>query len=162
MRKRSAESAVDITLPITPMLDMSFQLLSFFILTFSPMAQEGQMAINLPKIDSSDAPAPTDPTLPEDKKDEYTLTLFAEGGDIGVIGFRSAASTESFGGVNKLKTLFDKLNSIVRQGKEKDSVSITIEAAPDLSYARLIEVMDICKRAGYESVNLTPIPKAKP
>ncbi len=29
-------------MPITPMLDMSFQLLSFFILTFRPMPTEGQ------------------------------------------------------------------------------------------------------------------------
>ncbi len=36
-RKRKDETPVDVTLPITPMLDMSFQLLSFFILTFHPM-----------------------------------------------------------------------------------------------------------------------------
>ena len=44
------------TLPITPMLDMSFQLLSFFILTFHPMPTEGQLSINLPKIDAADKP----------------------------------------------------------------------------------------------------------
>src|SRR5207249_4090980 len=37
-----------VALPIVPMLDMSFQLLFFFIITFNPGAVEGQMAMNLP------------------------------------------------------------------------------------------------------------------
>ena len=32
--RRKEEPPVDVTLPITPMLDMSFQLLSFFVVTF--------------------------------------------------------------------------------------------------------------------------------
>ena len=46
-------------------------------------------------------------------------------------------------------------------GKGAEAISITIEAAPDLSYARLIEVMDICKRGGYEAVGLSPMKKEK-
>ena len=38
------------------MLDMSFQLLSFFILTFHPMPTEGQLSINLPKLDATEKP----------------------------------------------------------------------------------------------------------
>ena len=53
-RRRKEEPPVDITLPITPMLDMSFQLLSFFILTFRPIATEGQMPVALPKLDVSE------------------------------------------------------------------------------------------------------------
>src|SRR4051812_46773704 len=35
-------------LPITPMLDMSFQLMAFFILTFKPAPTEVQLALMLP------------------------------------------------------------------------------------------------------------------
>ena len=47
-KKRGATDIVEPDLPITPMLDMSFQLMAFFILTFRPMPTEGQMALALP------------------------------------------------------------------------------------------------------------------
>ena len=36
-----------VEVPITPMLDMAFQLLTFFILTYHPMPVEGQFVMNL-------------------------------------------------------------------------------------------------------------------
>jgi hypothetical protein len=32
-----------------------------------------------------------------------------------------------------------------------------IEASNDLVYARLVEVIDLCKRAGFESISLSPL-----
>lgn len=160
-KKKKKESPIDITLPITPMLDMSFQLLSFFMLTFKPMPTEGQMAINLPKIDATDQPPPSTPLPDDDKKDEYTITVYAAQGDIGLISFKGPVSAPAeLSGDNKLAALLKSLKDIPKPaGKGAEAISITIEASPDLSYARLIEVMDICKRGGYESVNLTPISK---
>ena len=43
-----------------------------------------------------------------------------------------------------------------RPGRGAEGVAITIEASNDLTYAKLIETMDLCKKAGYDSVNLTP------
>src|SRR3954467_5101865 len=37
----------EVEIPITPMLDMAFQLLTFFILTYRPAPTEGQFAMNL-------------------------------------------------------------------------------------------------------------------
>ena len=91
-RKKKKEPQIDITLPITPMLDMSFQLLSFFILTFKPMPTEGQMAINLPKVDATDQPPPSTPLPDDEKKDEYTITVYAAQGDIGLISFKGPVS----------------------------------------------------------------------
>src|ERR1700736_3569201 len=47
-RRRKAEPGPEVELPITPMLDMAFQLLAFFILTYHPSALEGQVALALP------------------------------------------------------------------------------------------------------------------
>ena len=61
---------IRVVLPITPMLDMSFQLLAFFILTFKPpSANEGQMDIYLPATGVAKAanPADVDPFAPSDK-----------------------------------------------------------------------------------------------
>ena len=46
--KPDEPTEVDLPRIITPMLDMSFQLLAFFIIMFHPSALEGQMALNLP------------------------------------------------------------------------------------------------------------------
>ena len=48
-------------LPITPMLDMSFQLLAFFIMTFKPADTEGQIALTLPKDEGGPVKRDLDP-----------------------------------------------------------------------------------------------------
>ncbi len=46
-RKKSVRRAEEPTVQIAPMLDMAFQLLTFFILTYHPMPTEGQFVMNL-------------------------------------------------------------------------------------------------------------------
>src|SRR3954469_6358382 len=48
MRRRGGDPNPEISLPITPMLDMAFQLLFFFIINYHPSALEGQMDLALP------------------------------------------------------------------------------------------------------------------
>lgn len=155
-RKRREETPVDVTLPITPMLDMSFQLLSFFILTFRPMPVEGQLAVNLPKVDA--APSPQDvPTPPELAKDEYFVTLISNAtGEVALISMKGP--TGDMGNIRNFADLFDQLKKIPKpSGRGAEAIAITVEASNDLIYARLIDVMDMCKKAGYESVNLMPV-----
>src|SRR5207245_6219274 len=48
-KHRQEDKPTEVTLPITPMLDMAFQILFFFIATFNPVAaSEGQMDLSLP------------------------------------------------------------------------------------------------------------------
>src|SRR5262245_5236411 len=47
-KHRDTEPDVTIALPIVPMLDLSFQILFFFIITFNTSKQEGKMSLNLP------------------------------------------------------------------------------------------------------------------
>jgi biopolymer transport protein ExbD len=152
--RRKVEPPVDVTLPITPMLDMSFQLLSFFILTFHPMPVEGQLSINLPKIDASEK-AEVDPTPPDDKKDEYTLTIISNSsGEVALIGLKGPSVNAE--NIKNFADLFVQLKNIPKPQQKAEMVAITIEASNDLTYARLIETMDLCKKAGYDSVNLAP------
>src|SRR5262245_55976659 len=70
MRKRpsvpSAMTGVQMGLIITPMLDMSFQILSFFVMTYHPSALEGHIDGNLlPPKDVATASAKVE------KKDDF-------------------------------------------------------------------------------------------
>jgi biopolymer transport protein ExbD len=159
--RRKEEPPFDITLPITPMLDMSFQLLSFFIITFKVMPIEGQLSVNLPKLDATNTP-PVDTPLPdENKKDEYRITVYSQAGEVSLMTLTmpTEAPKEE---IKSFQQLFAELQRIPKPpGRGPEAISITIEAAPDLNYARLIEIMDLCKRAGYESVNLMPLGKGQ-
>jgi biopolymer transport protein ExbD len=70
-RKREHdETGVNLGIIITPMLDMSFQILAFFIMTYHPSALEGHFDIKLlpPKLATKGAAMPSD-TLPPANED---------------------------------------------------------------------------------------------
>src|SRR6185437_8376850 len=69
--RKQAEAPTGVSLPITPMLDMAFQLLMFFILTYNASAHEGQINVGLPARDvvqggPGNAPAVQADDLPVD------------------------------------------------------------------------------------------------
>jgi biopolymer transport protein ExbD len=152
MRKRNA--GVDVALPITPMLDMSFQLLAFFILTFHPLAPEGQLAANMPATQANanrDA-APID----DDSKDQYTIVVYSADGAIAGLSLRGPTMIR--GDIRSLRELREALETIPKPAKTAGlDVVITIEASNDLAYARLVEVIDLCKKVGIDSINLSPL-----
>jgi biopolymer transport protein ExbD len=81
-RKRANVDYVEPDLPITPMLDMSFQLLAFFIMTFQPSPTEGQILLTLPKEEGA-KDVMTIPNPTEDATVSYVVTVAAaQGGTI--------------------------------------------------------------------------------
>jgi len=78
-RHRQKPDHVEPDLPITPMLDMSFQLLAFFIMTFQPTKTEGMIAVAMPKQLGG---AEVNPTVTDsgDKPLEFTAQVFGSGG----------------------------------------------------------------------------------
>lgn len=158
--KKTEETEVNLAAMVTPMLDMSFQLLSFFIITFKPMPTEGQLAINLPKLDATESPAVQDPTTPEEKKDEYYITVYSgSGGGVALMGLKGP--TVNSENIQNFADLYAQLKAIPKPGNKAENVSITVESAGDLKYENLILIMDTCKKAGYESVNLMPLRKER-
>lgn len=87
MKRQKTE---DVEIPITPMLDMAFQLLTFFILTYHPSPTEGQFSMNLlpaqPAV-SMDAPAAAETAstneLPAGLKTLPTTLRAGEDGSLG-------------------------------------------------------------------------------
>jgi biopolymer transport protein ExbD len=153
---------VDPDLPITPMLDMTFQLLSFFIFTFHPQSAEAQIFIALPeekggadKIPdpTSDAPAPViiyvDVGLGED----------ASGRRIGPMSIRIEDKTLGVGKkpetmqIRDLKEYQQVLTEKYKQYKDnKGGVKVQLEVEGKLPWQFTVQLVDIAKQAGYTDV----------
>ena len=112
MKRQKTE---DVEIPITPMLDMAFQLLTFFILTYTPAPAEGQFSMNLlpaqPAV-AMDAPA-TDAAaanndLPAGLK---TLPVILRANDDGTLGEITLGENN----VADLEALAKEVKETVRQ-----------------------------------------------
>jgi biopolymer transport protein ExbD len=145
---RTGHPAIGVVLPITPMLDMSFQLLSFFILTFHPRPAEGQFAVTLPPAAGSLISLP-DPK-PDLIRDEYTVTVSETAGQL-LIELRNPA-----GGSAPVPSLAALRDALVSAPKHPGT-TVTVEAAPELPYARLIAVLDIIRKAGLGTIHIAAL-----
>ncbi len=79
----------EVEIPITPMLDMAFQLLTFFILTYRPAPTEGQFSMNLLPAAAATAitkEQPKEQTTTSVDAELRTLKTVLTAGDGGKIG----------------------------------------------------------------------------
>jgi biopolymer transport protein ExbD len=73
-RKRRTSMAADkVELQMTPMIDVVFQLLAFFIMTFRIIAQEGDFNIKMPSVAPQEGPVEEPPVQP------VRITLLSDG-----------------------------------------------------------------------------------
>jgi biopolymer transport protein ExbD len=170
-KKHKGEGPLEVQLNtvITPMLDMTFQLLFFFVLTYSPSAaMEGKMDFNLPASGDYRARAPEDVNL--DKPSDTDLALPAQltvliktahTGDKSVDGNISALVVKSTDGETALPNL-EALENFLRHKVKEEGLSnkddIKIEAESKLKYACVIDVMDACLKSGFTRVGFNPPP----
>jgi biopolymer transport protein ExbD len=131
----------EIEIPITPMLDMAFQLLTFFILTYKPAPTEGQFSMNL-----LPAQAATEITK-EPPKEQTTTSVDAElrtlktvlrAGDGGKIGEITLAD-KPIQGMDELKK---ELEGFVNDPLVSFDQAL-IKVDPQLRYSELMKVIDV-------------------
>jgi biopolymer transport protein ExbD len=89
--RKKIQKSEEPEIPVTPMLDMAFQLLTFFVLTYRPAPSEGQFIMNLLPVQpataiTAEAPAekPSD-ALPASLRTLPTLLRAGEGGRLSQI-----------------------------------------------------------------------------
>ncbi len=162
--KASAESKVQ--LPITPMLDMTFQLLFFFIINFNPADQEGQIEMALPSEEvkaahkqedvKKDAAPEKDPALefPSDLTVKVrTQTDGVNDGEISALFVRNIEGKEEpvDGGLVGLKALLTK-----RREEMTNKDNIKVQGDGKLKVRSLMRVMDACRQSGFKNVSMVP------
>jgi biopolymer transport protein ExbD len=162
-----------IVLPITPMLDMTFQLLFFFIVSFNPADLEGAVELALPSEKQTAAPKDVTPEKPpelEDIKFESNLTVKVRTqtdpetvGEISAISILDNNAKEEYvqpsanaGRQNPLLVGLRE-NLIKRREMMSDNKeSIKIQGDGRLKVARIIKVMDACREAGFNNISFVP------
>lgn len=162
--RRPREKPQDVILPITPMLDMTFQLLSFFILTFRPTPMEGEMEFRLPPMKEAAAkPQPMDtPEIPEVPATNE-LIIRAEKGAPSYYLLKTDLD-QTGKQFKELKEFLDHLRGPLKADKTPDKPgSDTIRVRPEkaLKHAYLVDVMDAVRREEFK-VGFGPPADASP
>lgn len=126
------------------MLDMAFQLLAFFILTFRPSPIESQISLRMPdKAATAAAGQQEDPsTTAEPAGLQLTISVHAtpEGEIAGVeVGPQTVAADQ--GTLELLANLRATLKEFLANAEFE---GISLQLADDLNYERMMQVLDVC------------------
>ncbi len=144
-KKRRPQSEVELNL--AAMLDVAFQLLTFFILTFRPAPVEGQISLRLPPPQATkvvqggqEAGEDYDSADPIQGLNTLTISVFAEPdtGDISSLGVGEARVPDLAALNQRLKEVF------ADEGTPFDQV--IIQVGDSCRYGELMKVIDVCTR----------------
>lgn len=158
MKFRRTDHREEVTLQMTPMIDIVFQLLIFFIMSFKIVLPEGDFNIRMP-LPASDAPATPSETP--------TLTLAMRAGESGELN-QLQLGTRRFEGNDRFAQLHTYIRGLVDDSGgpgTADDQEVEIDADYDLKYNYVMQA--ITALTGYlengqryqliEKVRLTPV-----
>ncbi len=151
IRRKRKRSHDDITLNITAMLDMAFQLLAFFVLTFKPNPVEGQINLNLPPPRPI-APVDAKPDAGNDDGDApaaaKTLTITIVSAPNGQVASITVGLAKLFDGrldAGRLRQLDRRLKDVFAiEGAPFDQVLLRV--GKTLDYGELMKIIDVCTK----------------
>ena len=130
MRRKKKNKGDAAQLEMTPMIDVVFQLLIFFIVT---LKQEDILS----HLDVS-RPQPSDEPPPEIKPELLTIMVYRD-------GYIMNGRRISRGSLDK------RLAKMATYSKE---ISVVIKCMPDSPHAKLIALLDICAKTGLENLSV--------
>lgn len=139
-------------MPVTPMLDMAFQLLTFFILTYHASPTEGQFAMTMmPPAPATDfrAQATAEPAAPNESLPAAlrTLPTVLRAGESGSLGHVTIGETP----VEGMEALKKELATILKDPTLPFDQAL-IKVDPNLRYSELMQVIDV-----FSSLKVTKI-----
>jgi biopolymer transport protein ExbD len=148
----AADRPAKVEIPITAMLDMSFQMLIFFIMNFNPSDLEGQMDMALPA--RVEPPAAGEGVRVEGNNEAMLppeLTILARTAHDGTNqAALSQLVVRDRTGDNPVPNL-EKLTAYLAGARDglSNKDEVLIEADSGLAWARVVEVMDAARKAGF-------------
>lgn len=130
MKRKNRRKGDTPQLEMTPMIDVVFQLLIFFIVTLKEEDILSHLDVWRP------APDPT--ARPEEKLDLLTITVFKDGY---VLGGRPVSKEE-----------LDR--QVSRIGSINKNTSVIVRCTNDSPHKHLVQVLDICAKAGLKQLSV--------
>ena len=155
-RRFRPTSPEEVAFPVAPMLDMAFQLLAFFILTFKAPSAETHLDLDLPATPAalpaaSEGTAQSRPARRADTDLENDLLVRAEADDLGdlkTIRLGEAALPD-------LPTLGRRLHRYI-QLLEGRPLRVRLVADDRLRYEPAAQILATCSTAGVATIRLAP------
>ena len=150
--KRRRGSPSDTKLNLAAMLDMAFQLLSFFVLTFKPDPAEGQIMLRLPppgavaakvKTDQQ-AGADTNNTNPVEGIESLIISVFSSA-DGSIQSLAVGEGTVGENSSDKVKALETQLR-VILDDEDAPFEQVILQIGSKLRYDELMKVIDTCTR----------------
>lgn len=166
-RRRKGDEELGVQLPITPMLDMAFQIFAFFVATYQPSAFEGQMLLNLPAVGEAKAAEESQATANNQDKEiklpsEVTITVKTKQDGINDSMPRQYVVSTPQEPEHPVDTL-DDLAAYLAKARSNltNQEEVTIKADSRLRFTFVVQVMDVCmnpKKGGFKHVGFGPPP----
>ncbi|MFO0964162.1 MAG: biopolymer transporter ExbD [Gemmataceae bacterium] len=171
MNAKSRDGGIQLGLIVTPLLDVSFQLLAFFIMAYAPNADErwidaasGRAEIGKPAAPGSGLP-PKDVAAPEDQIN-VLLTPDKTTGAPAAIHVRKSsdladAKTSIDMGRGELAALVElerRLTALAKESTELGTrMSVRIEADNAMRFDYVMRVYALCRKIGLENVRFAAV-----
>ena len=148
-------------LPITPMLDMSFQLMFYFIMNFRVAPSEGQIAMSLPKEEGS-ATSDAMPSQTADKPVSFIVTV--AGGANGTIGAMTIREKDGPPGGDEIGASIDRYSAELKKRKAAlggRPSKLTLEIGDGVLHEYVVRLLDVGVQAGFEDIAPVPADQRK-
>lgn len=144
----------NVPFPVTPMLDMAFQLLAFFVLTFQPPSRETRIDLYLPAAPSAlprSGGSRVVPALPESDLDlENDLVLRAKADDQGRLSSLELSGEPVVGGFEALGERLSRYASLLGD----QPLNVRLVADDSLSYDDAAKILGTLETSRVASIRL--------
>ena len=153
--KRSGRSSQDVESSLTSMLDLIFNVLAFFVVTFSVPRPEKNFDVVLPPPSARPASDVTvlDPVDMAELNPFQDLTITLATGPGGALSSVRIEGSAVENGMAGLTTQLCAMRAAIRAGNTTGVDAVTIAASPTLKYRFLMSAVDSCHRAGISKIN---------
>lgn len=146
----------DVEIQVTPMLDMAFQLLFFFVMTFRAAPTEGQFAMNLLPAQPAtrmDAPISAEAAPSDVPASLRTLPTTLRATDEGKLGQVTLGEVD-IQGMDQLKK---ELKDILSHKDEYPFDQALIKVDPRLRYSELMQVIDVFSQLDVNKISFAEL-----
>ncbi|MFO0944496.1 MAG: biopolymer transporter ExbD [Planctomycetota bacterium] len=155
MVKRRTSSADSVSMDLTAALDVIFNVLSFFVMTFNPPEPERNFDLSLPppQVQASGAVSGQQEIPDKEIEPFEMITIVLNAGPEGILGGVQIEQKQVQGGIRGLANQLKVTAGAIKGASGKSLETATIVASPTLKYRFIIEAVDACYQANIKKIN---------